>query len=69
MTRNTEASLVYAATIAAAAVSAALVSTSTYAQCLSIDNPPPAGSKTLPSVQADLRIPFIGGDSGSSTHR
>lgn len=68
MTRNTEASLVYATTIAAAAVAAALVSTSAYAESPTIDNTPFVSSRTRAEVQAELKTPFIGGDPWSSEY-
>jgi hypothetical protein len=61
MTRNTKASLVYATTIAAAAVAVMLVSTSAYAESPTIETPF-VSSMTRAQVQAELKTPFIGGD-------
>jgi uncharacterized protein DUF4148 len=68
MTRNTAISLAYVATVAAAAVAAALVSTSAYAESPTIDNTPFVSSKTRAEVQAELKAPFIGGDPWSSRY-
>jgi hypothetical protein len=68
MTRNTAASFVYATTIAAAAVAAALVSTSAYAESPTIDNASIVSSRTRAEVQAELKTPFIGGDPWSSRY-
>ena len=62
MTRNTATSLAYVTIVAAAAVAAALVSTSAYAESPTIDSTPFVSSKTRAQVQAELKTPFIGGD-------
>jgi hypothetical protein len=68
MTRNTASSLAYVTTVAAAAMAAALVSTSAYAESPTIDNTPFVSSKTRAEVQAELKTPFMGGDPWSSRY-
>lgn len=68
MKRNTAASFAFATTVAAAAVAAALVSTSAYGETPTIDNTPFVSSKTRAEVIADLKTPFIGGYPWSSSY-
>jgi hypothetical protein len=68
MTRKNAISLAYATTFAAAAIAAALVSTSAYAESPTVDNTPFVSSKTRAEVQAELKTPFIGGDPWSSRY-
>lgn len=68
MTRNTATSLAYVTTVAAAAVAAALVSTSAYAESPLIDNTPFVSTRTRAEVQAELKTPFIGGYPWSSQY-